>query len=275
MTLAKVYTRVLTLLVFTCLCGAAALSHAEDAAKARLAIIFADNEYYNDAALEDFAKKHLAEDFEVDFIKWDQKDSHNLLGIEKLNDADVMLVSARRRVLPKSQLDEIRKFVAAGKPVVGIRTASHAFSVKKGTKLPPTDAETDQWPEFDHDVLGGSYHGHDPAMKNKEIQTYVKVAPEAGKHPILEGMSTEEFPSAGTLYLCAPLQAKAELLLIGRRNDGKEAASQPVAWTNVSPAGGRVFFTSLGHLKDFAQPEFVRLLRNGIYWSAGKEPPKS
>ena len=47
-----------------------------------------------------------------------------------------MVVSARRRVLPKGQLDALRKFVAEGKPVVGIRTASHAFAPKAGAKVP-------------------------------------------------------------------------------------------------------------------------------------------
>jgi len=45
--------------------------------------------------------------------------------------------------------------------------------------------------------------------------------------------------------------------------------SEPVAWTYTNPAGGRVFYTSLGHVDDFAQPGFQRLLLNGLRWAAG------
>jgi type 1 glutamine amidotransferase len=52
-----------------------------------------------------------------------------------------------------------------------------------------------------------------------------------------------------------------------------DSAHEPVAWTVEDDNGQRVFYTSLGSQSDFAQPEFRRLLRNAVYWSAGLEIP--
>ena len=47
-----------------------------------------------------------------------------------------------------------------------------------------------------------------------------------------------------------------------------EWAENPVAWTNTHN-GGRVFYTSLGHIEDFHVDAFRALLINGIRWAAG------
>ena len=44
---------------------------------------------------------------------------------------------------------------------------------------------------------------------------------------------------------------------------------------NLSFAGGRVFYTSLGHPEDFAQEEFTHLLRNALDWAAGQDAASS
>ncbi len=49
----------------------------------------------------------------------------------------------------------IRKYMESGKPLVGIRTACHAFDTRG--KAPAGHAE---WKSFDPDVLGGHYTGH-------------------------------------------------------------------------------------------------------------------
>ena len=49
--------------------------------------------------------------------------------------------------------------------------------------------------------------------------------------------------------------------------------TEPVAWTH-DYKGARVFYTSLGHPKDFEEPAFVRLIANALFWTARKEVPK-
>ena len=78
--------------------------------------------------------------------------------------------------------------------------------------------------------------------------------------------SINPFTSQGSLYRTAPLAADARLLLNGRT----EEQTEPAAWTRSSADGGRVFYTSLGHQKDFWELDFLRLVQNGILWSVGQ-----
>ena len=115
-----------------------------------LVIVTAEDEYKTETTLPEFAKKHLDKDFRVSFVFADPKVRNRLPGLEVLNEADVALISVRRRVLPKEQMEIVRKFVASGKPLVGIRTASHAFALLPGQKLTVGLAD---WPTFDKEVL--------------------------------------------------------------------------------------------------------------------------
>jgi type 1 glutamine amidotransferase len=178
-----------------------------------------------------------------------------------LADADLLFVSVRRQVLPPEEFQPIRDYVESGKPIVGVRTASHAFATRSGR-----DAESDgvQWPEFDAEILGGNYHGH---TDNKGGTPPTLVWPVA-KHPVLEGVEAGPWITTSWLYLTAPLAPNARVLMLGYV-DG-EGNAQPVTWTNTGAYGNRVFYTSLGHPDDFADPRFRRLLLNGILWAAGE-----
>ena len=233
----------------------------KDDKRPHLVIISAEDEYRTEVTLPDFAAKHLGRDFKVSFVFETPAKKYDLPGIEVVNDADVLLISARRRPIPKEQLDVIRKYVASGKPVVGIRTASHAFHLRD------TQPEgLDAWVDIDKELIGGNYQGHTSNTSKGIVWPLTDV-----KHPILTGVPAGEFTSGGTLYLNTPLDPKATELMRGRieGNDKHE----PVAWTFDRKDGGRTFYTSLGHLDDFQQTAFQRLLLNGIFWAAGKEVP--
>ncbi|MEX2188171.1 MAG: ThuA domain-containing protein [Pirellulales bacterium] len=234
-----------------------------------VAVLMAEDEYETERTLTDFAREHLAKDMRTSLIYGNEKDRDDVPGIEAIRHADVLLVSARRRVLPTEQLKAVRDHVAAGKGVVGIRTASHGFSVLGSRKV---ESGRDVWPEFDHDVLGGNYTGHYGQDDKAKDQTVVRIVPAAADHPILHGVGTKEFAAAGFgspswLYKVSPLAATATPLLMGRAGDN---AAEPVAWTNRA-GKCRVFYTSLGHKDDFKNPAFVRLLENGVRWAAAKQ----
>lgn len=167
--------------------------------------------------------------------------------------ADVVVLSARRRALPKKDLDALRKHLDAGKPLVAIRTSSHAFDTRG--KHPKGHAE---WQKFDAEVLGGNYHGH----HGSKPKTTVKPAPGAKDHPILAGVKTP-FDGSGSLYKTSPLSESAVPLLVGSIPGQKP---EPVAWANTYKKA-RVFYTSLGHPDDFKDPQFIRLLTNAIAWA--------
>ncbi len=60
--------------------------------------------------------KQLGHDFRVSFVWADADNRNSLPGIDIVNDADVLLISVRRRTLPAAQLKSVRDFVAAGNP---------------------------------------------------------------------------------------------------------------------------------------------------------------
>jgi type 1 glutamine amidotransferase len=264
---------VLGLLALATVCGSGPLAAGSGKAapkgkRPHLVVVVSEDEYRTDETLPRFAGQHLKGAFRVTFVFGDKSDPSNLVGIEALKDADVALFSVRRRTPPKAQLDLIRKFIASGKPVVAIRTSSHAFSRFKGKDLAPGRAE---WPEFDRDVLGGNYTGHH-GNRAPAAPTQVHTLAEAAGHPILAGLPREEFAVGSWLYKVSPLSRKAVPLLVGRVPG--VAKSEPVAWTHTSPSGGRVFYTSLGHPDDFRIPACQRLLVNGIYWAVGLPVPQ-
>ncbi len=222
-----------------------------------LVIVMAEDEYFTEESLPKFALEQLGHDFRVSYVYDNWMDKNDLPGLEMLDTADVALWSVRRRTFPKQQLDVFRRYITSGKPLVAIRTASHAFCLRNA----PAPAGLDDWPTFDADVLGGNYTNH----HGNELQTRVKVAEKAGQHPILAGVRTDEFRVFGSLYKTRPLAASAKPILFGRVEG---AEPEPVAWTNTTKHGGRVFYTSLGHRDDFGLPDFQRLLKNGIMWAA-------
>jgi len=227
-----------------------------------IVIVMAEREYQTADTLPKFAIEELGKDFKISLVYGTEEDRHNLPGVEVVGDADLVLLSVRRRNLPKAQLKVFREHVAAGKPLVGIRTASHPFHQNKEGTLPDGLGE---WRDFDPTVLGGNYHGHHSARQT----SFAQVNGKAAGHPILEGIETRRFQTFGSLYEVRPLEKGTTVLMDGSARGVKEG--EPVAWTHVGPGGGKVFYTSLGHPYDFGVTQFRKLLRNAVYWAAGVE----
>lgn len=215
-----------------------------------VAILCAEREYRTNESLPKFAAEQLGTNYRVSFV-WDNVgDRNDLPGINVVDQADVLLVSVRRRTLPATQLATVRSFVAAGKPLIGIRTASHAFCQRNK----PAPEGLADWPEFDQQVFGGNYTNHHPSGPITQVGR-TSDRP----HPILSGVGP--FSSTGSLYKVSPLADSATQLLSGSIPD---ADAEPVAWLNSRADGGLSFYTSLGHIKDFDQPGFVRMLKNAV-----------
>ena len=210
-------------------------------------MVIGEDEYKTDVTLPVFARQQLEpHGFQVRLVQADPADKNTFPGLaQAVARADLVLISIRRRTPPKEQLDAIRAHLAAGKPLVGIRTASHAFALRDGSAPLPSGAAT--WPAFDPEVLGGHYIGHHGG--GPKVTT--AAAPGAEKHPILRGLDLRQFAGNGSLYRVTPLAGSTTPLLIGSIS-GQEP--EPVAWTN-SPRNGqsRVFYTSFGHPDDFEQ----------------------
>jgi type 1 glutamine amidotransferase len=190
----------------------------------------------------------------------DAKTPDEFPGLDALPTADLLVVSVRRQAPRKEQLALVRAHLAAGKPLIGIRTASHAFGAK------PKDDQHEGWMTFDQDVLGGSYKGH-----YGNVPAVISVAPNAASHAILVGVDPAQL-TAERLYKNATITSSAVALLMGRSQG--EKSDEHVAWTN-QVGRSRVFYTSLGAAPDFAKADFRRLLTNAVFWALDRPvPPK-
>jgi type 1 glutamine amidotransferase len=219
-------------------------------------MLIAEPEYDTIKTLPEFASHFLEKDFRVVVVSGSTAPGENTFDrIDEVADADVLLVSVRRRTPPKAQLAVIQRYVAAGKPVVGIRTASHAFALGKGQKLSPGGAD---WPKWDEQVIGGNYANHHPKGPP------VAIAAADAKSPLLRDV-TVPFTSESSLYRNTPLRAGAHALLTGTIPN---QPTEPLAWTFTRADGGRTFYTSLGSPTDFQNSSFTQLLKNGIVWAA-------
>lgn len=234
-----------------------------------LVMLIAEDEYKTEETLPRFAVSHLGRDFRVTTVFGSDRNRNDIPGIDAIKSADVLLVSVRRRVLPATQMQLIRDFVKSGKPVIGIRTASHAFSLRN--KKPPEGFV--DWPNFDAEVLGGNYHGH----YGNELTSTVKFD-STGPHKILQNVPGNPTPQGGSLYKTSPI-AKGTFVLTRGHLDGQPA--EPVTWTfqraGVTPdaetdINGRSFYTSMGQVKDFDNPAFTQLLYQGICWASNIDP---
>ncbi len=223
----------------------------KDDTRRHIAILTSEPEYKTEVSLTAFAREELGKEFKVSLVYGDAQDGSVLPGLEVLKSADLALISIRRRTLTPEQLTIVKDFVASGKPVVGIRTASHAFCLRNA-EVPEGRAD---WPEFDRDVIGGSYTNHYGEGPETTVTLPKLTMPELelllSDPSILKGK--------GSLYKVSPLQPSATALLIGTIPD---TPGEPIAWLNRRADGGTTFYTSLGHVGDFEQPAFRTLLKN-------------
>lgn len=213
----------------------------------KVLMLSASNEYHSDESLAEF-KRHLeAKHGALCTLVTGVEKGDSLPGIEAIDGTQVLVVFTRRVSLAGEALERVKRYCQSGKPVVGIRTASHAFQT---------------WLEFDREVLGGDYQNHFGAGPICEV----KLVANARNHPVLNGVRA--FKSPGSLYKNPGVAADVQLLLTGTIPDHTE----PVAWTRTHK-GGRVFYTSLGHPNDFKEPNFRQLLTNGVLWAGGRLAP--
>lgn len=200
------------------------------------------------------------------------KYKQNIEGLEALKAADLAVFFLRFRALPDDQLKLILDYVNSGKPIIGLRTSTHAFRYPRGHKHEKLNED------FGREVFGQKWivhHGH-------KSTTDVLVIPEMAGHPILRGIYATKSPihCSSWLYHVTPLVGDCKPLLTGKSINSNKVdkqdqypLTQPVAWIKTYK-GTRVFFTTLGHPKDFEDASVRRLLLNAIYWALEQEVPQ-
>ena len=223
------------------------------------------NNYDAPNTMRDFAEKELRPlGHRVTIVEGDKPQMHHFAGlVEVLKDADLLVLFSRRRFPPKEQMAAIRTHLDAGQPLLGIRTANHAFLPKPNEVVDPSLAA---WQEFTHEVLGGE----NTAYETKGLPYDVSV-PAGVKSPLLDGVNAANIHGSQSLYKVLPLAADATPLLIGTALAGSSTPPQPVAWTRLYGANkARVFYTSLGAPEDMKITDVRRLLLNAVAWTLTK-----
>ena len=211
----------------------------------KIFFLIGEDEYHSERTIPPFAEQVAGElGCEAVLSVGVEADPLDLGG---LADAALLVMAVRFRNPTPEQLQQLHEWFAAGRPAVGLRTTSHAFSNARG---------------WCPDYFGGHYMSHAPNQQG----TLAVVYPAAASHPIVRDLPRATEMGYGGTYNAVPLADTATPLMFGKTG---ELPAEPVAWVNRYSAGSRVFFTSLGSAEHFAVPTFTQLLRNAIGWCLG------
>ncbi len=220
---------------------------------------------------------------------------NNIPGLEALKTADLMIVFTRFRDLPDDQMQHIVDYLNAGKPVIGLRTATHAFNIKDAQKtfarFSYNSKDSGFEKGFGRQVLGETWVNHH-GQHGKE-GTKAIIAPGMEQNPILRGIKSGDICLTTDVYgVNLPLPGDSQPLLLGQVLEGLDCDSKPVegkkndpmmpvAWTKTyslhadGSQAGRVFTTTMGCSQDMSNAAFRRLLVNATYWCLHLEIPET
>lgn len=203
---------------------------------------------------------------------------NNIPGLEALDSADLMIIATRFRQLPDDQFAHIGKFLNAGKPVIGLRTATHAFTGK-------AEFENLKWSEFGLKILGEQWVNHHG--KHKVQGGRAVIEKNHADNPILHGV--KDIFTVSDVYEVIHLSPGDKILLRGAVTESLDPASTPVAgeknhpmmplaWLHgyTSPNGtatGQAFCTTAAAAVDLVNEDLRRLIVNAAYSLTGLEVP--
>jgi type 1 glutamine amidotransferase len=217
----------------------------------------------------------------------------NIPGLQALQSADLMVIFTRFRNLPDDQMKQIVDYVDSGKPIVGLRTATHAFQLPENSTYARYSWQSKTWDAgFGRQVLGEtwvSHHGNHGVESTRGV-----IAPGMQDHPILRGIKDGDIYGPTDVYtVTIPLPGDSQPLVLGQVLQGMDPKDKPVAgakndpmmpiaWTksyaSASGKKARIFTTTMGAAQDFNSAGLRRLLVNACYWAVGLEaqiPAKS
>ncbi len=210
---------------------------------------------------------------------------NNIPGMEALDTADLCILLLRFRELEDAQMKHFVDYVNSGKPIIALRTSTHAFNYSKNLKSPYAgyDFRSKEWPGgFGQQVLGETWVSHHGAH-GKESTRGV-IAKDHKGHPILRGVTDIWGPS--DVYTVAHLPGDASVLvwgqvLAGMRPDDpplegpKNNPMMPIVWLrDYRGEKGRlskIVTTTMGAAVDLENEDLRRLLVNACYWTLGLE----
>lgn len=257
----------------------------------RIVFVVGDQEYRSEESMPALARI-LAERHGFECVVLFERDRRtgridpgaidNIPGLEQLRSADLMVLFTRWIELPDEQMKEIVDYTNSGRPIVGLRTASHPFNYRRHKDSPYARYSHDnkEFPGgYGRQVMGETWIRH--YGKHQVESTRGVIAPGMEDHPILRGV--KDIWGASDVYAITTLSGDSRPLVLGQVLAGMEPTSPPnpekaltpVAWiksyTGDSGKAERVFMTTMGHALDFTNEGFRRMMVNACYWATGLE----
>lgn len=213
----------------------------------------------------------------------------NIPGLKHLEDADLMVLFTRFRNLPDSQMKYIVDYVESGKPVIGLRTSTHAFQIPEDRKYHRWSFRNPKWEDgFGRQIMGETWIDHHGGHGWQS--TSGLLIEDMKNHPIVRGISDGDVWDPSDVYTVRlPLPEDCQPILMGRVLSGmdpkdgpceaedrdgeiydKNNPMMPLAWIRERKLPGektqRVFSTTMGASQAFTQEGSRRLLVQACYW---------
>ena len=206
----------------------------------------------------------------------------NIPGLKALKTADLVVMFLRFRELPDEQMKLIIDYTNSGKPIVGLRTSTHAFNYVKH-KDSPYAKYSFRDKKFDggygRQVFGETWINH--YGRHQQESTRGLIAKGMENHPIVKGI--DDIWGESDVYGLTTLTGDSKPLIMGQVLAGMDPKDKPnpdkkqvpVAWTKTYTGEegktSRVFTTTMGHSFDLFSEGFRRLLVNACYWGMEME----
>jgi hypothetical protein len=217
----------------------------------------------------------------------DPNTTDNIPGMEAVDSADLVIMALRFRNLPDDQMKHFVDYVESGKPVLGMRTSTHAFNYDKTPtsaykKYNWTNKDKDYEKGFGRQVLGETWVNHHGSHGKQATRG---IPAEGMKdHPILKGC--EDIFGPTDVYTVTTLTGDSKPLVLGEVLEGmnptdkpidgpKNNPMMPIAWTKTytgtSGKAARIFTTTMGASQDLLADGTRRMIVNAAYWCLGLE----
>jgi len=216
----------------------------------------------------------------------DPDEQTHVPGLDALDHADLVLVFWRFRELPDADMKHFVDYVESGRPLIALRTTTHAFAYERHPESPYArwSFDSDAWPGgFGRQIVGDTWirhHGEHGSQSTRGV-----IEPRNASHPILRGVRDVWGPT--DVYAIEHLLPSDVVLLRGQVLAGMEPDDPPVEgplnqpmmpllWARerevaAAPDGTprpkqRVVGSTIGASVDLRCEDLRRALVNAAYW---------
>jgi hypothetical protein len=212
----------------------------------------------------------------------DPTNQTNIPGFEKIGDADLVIMLLRFREVPDEQMKHFVAHLNAGKPILALRTSTHAFQYSRNPTSPFAKYgwKSDQWPGgFGKHVLGETWVSHHGDHGKESARGLVNGLYK--DHPVLRGVRDVWGPT--DVYGVNDLPTDAKVLMYGQVLTGMQSTDPPNYEKSIMPMiwqrdyqtetgkTANILCSTIGAATDLESEDLRRLCVNFCYWSLGLE----